>query len=96
MDIQVLVEPVDGKGYRASALSLSAEGATEEEAIAQLNGLLLQRLAAGAKVVTVPMPTLPSWMKHRSKRPLDDPLIQEYLESVAEIRRKADEEENPI
>src|SRR5688500_18109438 len=94
MDIQVLVEPVNENGYRASALSLSAEGKTEEEAINQLKGLLIQRLAAGAKVVTIPMPTLPPWTKHLSTRKLDDPVVQDYLSILAEDRRKADVEED--
>src|SRR5262245_26332746 len=96
MDIQVLVEPVNEKGYRASALTLSAEGATEEEAIANLKQLVMQRIAAGAKVVAMQVPALPPWAKFVGTWNPDDPAIQEYRAIVEEIRRKADEEENPI
>ena len=96
MDLQVLVERVGDDLYRASALSLSAEGATEEDAIARLKGLFVQRMAAGAKVVAIPVPAAPAWARFVGTWEPDDPAIQDFLESVAEIRRKADEEENPI
>ena len=57
MEIAVLVEPVDGSGFRASTgapLALSVEGRTEGEALRQLQGLLQERLARG-KVVLVPV-----------------------------------------
>ena len=96
MDLHVLVERLNESLYRASALTLSAEGATEEEALTGLKGLFVQRMAAGAKVVTMPVPAPPGWMKYVSTLDLDDPVVQDYLASVAEIRRKADEVENPL
>src|SRR5437899_1760374 len=96
MDLQVLVERVNEALYRASALTLSAEAATEEEAIEGLKRVLAQKVAAGAKVVTIPVPAAPAWARFVGTWKPDDPAIQDYLESVAEIRRKADEEENPI
>jgi hypothetical protein len=95
MEIQMLVEPVNGNGYRASALTLSAEAATEEEAIAGLKKLIEDKLVSGAKLLTLTVPVHPS-MRFRSKRKLDDPVVQEYLEIIAENRRKADEVENPL
>jgi DNA-binding transcriptional LysR family regulator len=95
MDIQVFVEPVNGNGYRASALSLSAEAATAEEAVAQLQLLFAQRLTAGAKVVTIPGPLAPQWAKYAGIWKEDDPVIQEYLAILAENRARSNEEENP-
>jgi hypothetical protein len=95
MDIQMLVEPMNGNGYRASALSLSAEAATEEGAIAGLKKLIEDKLGAGAKFLTLTIPIHPS-MRFVSKRKFDDPVVQEYLAIIAENRRKADEEENPL
>ena len=65
MDIQVLIEPVDGSGYRASALSLSAEGKTEEEAINQLKVAIIQRMAAGA-IISHLWVTLLHWATRES------------------------------
>ena len=96
MDLQILVERVSETLYRASALMLSAEGGTEEEAIAGLKRQFMDKLAAGAKVVTIPMTTPHPSLRFVSRRKLDDPLVQEYLAILAENRRKADEEENPI
>jgi DNA-binding transcriptional LysR family regulator len=95
MDIPVFVEPVNGNAYRASALSLSAEAATEEEAVARLQQLLAQRMTAGAKVVTIPVPLPPPWAKYGGMWKEDDPVIQEYLAILAENRARANEEENP-
>jgi hypothetical protein len=99
MDIQVLVEQVNESLYRASALTLSAEGATVEKAVAELEPhlkkLVLDQVVAGARFVTMPVPIHPS-LWHLSKRKLDDPLVQEYLNILAENRRKADAEESLV
>jgi thioesterase domain-containing protein len=94
MDIQVLLEPIDG-GFRASALTLSAEGATEDDALARLKAAVLQRLAAGAKVVSVPMPELPPFARFAGTRKTDDPVYQEWWDIIQENRRKDDLQENP-
>src|ERR1700733_11373773 len=67
MQIAVLVEPVAGNGYRARGaepFGFSADGATREEAVANLRQLCEASLNGGAEVVTVdlgppPHPWLP-------------------------------------
>ena len=46
MDIQVLVQPVNGK-YRVSGLSIEAEGATREEALVAYRDSLTAKLRSG-------------------------------------------------
>src|SRR5207248_2597981 len=53
VQIPVLIEPVAGNGYRARGaelFSLSAEGATREEALAKLREQLEARMKAGGSV----------------------------------------------
>ncbi len=60
MQIPILIEPVSGNGYRARGMepfSLSADGATREEALARLRQLLADRLSSGAEIVALDVPT---------------------------------------
>src|SRR5205823_2705582 len=53
MQIPVLIEPVAGNGFRARGMetaAVSAEGATQEEALENLKKLLHSRLPAGARL----------------------------------------------
>jgi predicted RNase H-like HicB family nuclease len=95
VEIPVLIETVQGNGYRASTggpLSLVAEGATREEALAKLRQAIEARLSGGAQVVPLQLPG--------SKHPLakyagmykDDPFFEEWQEAIAEYRRQKDEE----
>jgi len=54
MQIPILIEPMAGNGYRASGgepLPLSADGDTQEQAMANLKKKLKARLSHGAVVV---------------------------------------------
>ncbi len=64
MEIPVLVEPLNGEGFRASTgapLALSVEAPSEAEALRSLQATLQSRLAQGGRVVplTVAEPTHP-------------------------------------
>jgi len=95
MQIPVLIERISGNGYRAKSgepLALCVEGSTREDALAKFKEQLQTRLSRGAELV--PMPLTPE------QHPLaefvgmfrDDPWIEDWKKSVAEYRRKIDED----
>src|SRR5262249_47591621 len=96
MLIPVLLEPIE-KGFRARTgepLALSAEGATEDEAVRNLKALLAARLNGGAKVVAVDVPGAGNpWMRIAGMFK-DDPLFDAFQEDIAEGRRQEDEAAN--
>src|SRR5438552_3837639 len=56
MNIPVLLEPIENNGYRASSgapLSLTAEGATRDEALTRLREQLASRLQNGTQLIGV-------------------------------------------
>ena len=100
MEIPVLVEPMDNNGYRARSgepLVLEAHGATEDEAVANLKSLLASRMSAGMKVVAVEVPgTVENpWLKGAGIFEEDDPIVQVWIECMAERRRQEDAEPDP-
>lgn len=93
MDIPVLVEPLNGAGYRASTgapLALSVEGKTEGEALQQLQGLLQERLARG-KVVLLPVAAGEHPLARFAGQFRDDPYFEDVIEIMRE-RRRAEED----
>jgi len=92
MEIPVLIEPVAGNGFRATAFSLVVEGPTVEETIQKLRALMAERLAAGAQVVQVPVDVSPPWKQFAGTWEPDDPLIEEWKKAVEEYRRQVDED----
>jgi hypothetical protein len=96
LEITVLIEPVPGSGYRGRSgepFVLTAEGATEEEVIERLCDAAEARLNNGAKVVTLDVPRKPHpWASFAGTLRDDDPLVQEWLEAMAERRRRMDED----
>jgi hypothetical protein len=93
MEIPVLVEPIPG-GYRAKAgepLALAAEGATADEAIRALQAMIAQRLASGARIVSMTVPEEHPWLKFAGTLK-DDPLLEEYKQAIADYRRQIDDD----
>ncbi len=100
MQYQVFVQHHANNGYVAAVLGLPgclAEGKTKEEAIANAKASLQSHLAQG-EVVTVEIeasakpeignPWLDSFGLFK-----DDPTFDDFLEKVADERRKTDEQE---
>jgi predicted RNase H-like HicB family nuclease len=94
VEVSVILEQVENNGYRARCgdpFVASADGSTREEALARLRGVLTEKIAAGIEVVRleVPMP--------RRKGPIwpDDQITRDWLEGIAEARKKADSETYP-
>lgn len=94
MEIPILVEPVSGRGFRASSggpLGVEIEAPTREAAIERLRELINRRIQAGAEVVGLEVDS--------SKHPLapyvgmlkEDPLLNSWKDAMAEYRRTADD-----
>src|SRR5438876_515323 len=95
MEIPVLIEPVAGDGYRAKCgepLALTADGATRDEALANLQRLVEQRVAVGAEVAALSVPgqnAANPWVEFAGMFK-GDPYFEEVVEIMAENRRKMD------
>jgi predicted RNase H-like HicB family nuclease len=100
VNIQVLIEPIAGNGYRASTgepLALCADGATKEEAVGKLRQMIDQRLQQGALLVSVDVPIVDAnnpWLRAIGMYDPNDPIVQEWIEIMAENRRKMDADPN--
>jgi predicted RNase H-like HicB family nuclease len=93
MQIAVLVEPVPGNGYRAKGsepFDFTAEGATRDEALQKLRELIEGRVSAGAEIVTLDVPVVEHPWKPFAGMFRDDPLVEEWKQTMAELRREAD------
>src|SRR5437773_12049674 len=94
MQIPVLVEPIDGRGFRARGaepFALSAEGATREEALSKLNEQLQAKLSQGAAIVPLDVPEQPHPLAEYAGMFKGDPRIAEWKKAMAEHRRQFDE-----
>lgn len=97
MQIPVLIEPIDGHGFRARGgepFALSAEGSTQAEALQNLREQINGQIAAGGRVV--PLEILSDenpWEAFAGMWKEDDPVVQEWLQIMAERRSQADAEE---
>ncbi len=95
MQIPILIEPVAGNGYRARGgepLALTAEGASKDEALANLKVKLQARLRNGAVVVPLELPSQPHPLAEFAGMFKDDPLLKEWKKSMAAYRRKVDKD----
>jgi predicted RNase H-like HicB family nuclease len=95
MQIPILIEPMKGNGYRACGgepLSISAEGSTQEEALANLSEKLHARLRNGAVVVSLELPGQAHPLAEFVGMFKDDPLIEEWKKSMNAYRMKRDKE----
>jgi predicted RNase H-like HicB family nuclease len=95
MDIPVIVERVAGNGYRATGaapFSVSAEGATREEALRKLTEAIEGRLRGGAELVMLHLSAVDNpWLKMEGVFK-DDPMFEEWQQAIAEYRRERDAE----
>jgi hypothetical protein len=102
MAIWVLIERVEGNGYRARSgepLVLTAEGATQDEALQKLRELIHGRIAAGAQVVELDVngdPPEHPLARFAGRWNADDPWIQEYEKHVEDYRRERDEDPDQL
>ena len=94
MNIQVLLEPVENNGYRATSgppLALSAEGATRDEALAKLREQAAARLRTGSQLVSLEVtPPENPWLAIAGTLDPNDPLTQEWKEAMEEYRQQVE------
>jgi predicted RNase H-like HicB family nuclease len=93
MQIPILIEPIAGNGYRARGgepLALTADGASQEEALANLKQKLEAKLCNGAVVVSLELPSQTHPLTEFAGMFKDDPLLKEWKKSMAAYRCKVD------
>jgi hypothetical protein len=95
MQVPVAVEKVPGNGYRARGgepFAFSAEGKTQQEALANFRDKIAEQLAKGVQIIALEVPV--------AEHPLarfagiydpNDPLVKDWLQIIAENRKKEDE-----
>ena len=91
MQVPVLIEQVENNGYRASSgapLTLSADGATEKEALAKLEQQFRARMKAGSQIVALDISGSPHLLAEFAGMFKDDPLFEQVIEIMAENRRR--------
>src|SRR5262249_53314673 len=98
MQMPVLLEPLSGNRYRARVgepFALTAEGATRDETLRHLRELIDLKMHSGAELTSLEIPGENPWLRMCGIYDPDDPMVQEWLEIIAENRRKMDEEPDP-
>jgi hypothetical protein len=96
MQIKVLVEPMNGNGFRASGgepFRISVEGATREEALKKLRDEIQERIKNGAELVTLDVPAEPNPWLQMAGMYKDDPLFDEWQKAIAENRDRAEKDD---
>jgi hypothetical protein len=94
MKIPVLIEKVKEDVYRARSgepLVLTAGGATEDEALRNLEQAIHQRMSCGAKVLPLEIDSKDQPWKPFSGWLHDDPMYDLWQEAMAENRRQIEE-----
>lgn len=93
MQIPILIERIDGNGYRARGgepLPVVVEAPTRDEALAKVTEQLQARLQNGTEWTSVELPEQPHPLAKYIGMFKDDPLIEDWKKSMAEWRRKRD------
>ena len=94
MELSTILEPIAGNGFRATgagglSLGLSAEGATQSEAMANLGKLIEDRITTGAEIVSLNVPR-PHPFALDAGYLRNDPLLDAWKSAMAEARRSLD------
>ena len=93
MQIPVLIESVNGNGYRVTTgLTLTAEGATREEALREMSHALQARLSGGAEIASLEVSAAEHPLTPFAGMFEDNPLYDAWQQCIAEVRREKDEE----
>jgi hypothetical protein len=101
MDVPVIIEPVNGNGYRVIgagglSLGLTAEGATAGEAIERLAEQIRTRVHAGATLAQVSVAAGSAPWKQDAGYLQDEPLYEAWCEAMEEYRGKLDEDSEAL
>ncbi len=95
MEVPVIIEPLNGIGYRVTgagglSVGLTAEGATAAEAIDRLAEQVRTRLHAGAKLAELSVAVGAAPWKEDAGYLHDELLFEPWREAIEEYRRKLD------
>lgn len=99
MQISVLVEPLNGKGFRATGcepFGITAEGATREEALNRLRSQVQARLSGGAEIVALEVTPAEHPLMKFAGMFKDDPLIEEWKQAMADYRDQVEKDDDYI
>jgi hypothetical protein len=89
----VLIEPLAGQGFRAHSgepLPLTVEGSTLDEVLHKLQELVTNRLAAGARLVPLELPSSDNPWLSMAGMYKDDPQFEDWQMAMAEYRRQVE------
>ena len=94
MDVSVMLEQIQGNGYRATALvptPLVAEAPTREEAVDKIRGLIGERLSHAEFIhVEVPANAGPNPWLDIAGTWRDHPDVDKVIENIQAYRREVD------
>ena len=101
MEVPVIIEPLNGNRYRVTgagglSVGLTAEGATEAEAIERLAAQVRTRVNAGAKLKELSVAVNAAPWKQDAGYLRDEPLYDLWREAMEENRRKLDEDPDAL
>jgi hypothetical protein len=96
MEIPIVVEPLQGSGFRASSgvlLGLESEAPTREEAVEKLRDLIDGRLNAGVEIRELEVGGTRHPLAPFAGTLKDDPLLQPLKDAIAEYRQTREDDE---
>jgi|ERR1051325_8512186 predicted RNase H-like HicB family nuclease len=97
MQITVLVERMNGNGFRASGgppFEISTEGATRDEALKKFEEALQTRIKNGAEIVTLQVGEEAHPLMKFAGMYKDNPLFDEWQKAIEEYRDMVDKDED--
>jgi hypothetical protein len=95
MQIPVLVEPILNNGFRAKTgepLPLTAEGATPDEAVANLRAAIDRQLKNGGQLLPLDITPENPWLAMAGMYTANDPLVQEWKAEMAAYRQEIEDD----
>jgi hypothetical protein len=95
MRIPVLIEKVAGDGYRATSgqpVGCAADGATPDQAIDNLRAAIRARLDPETRLVSIEIEASDHPLYRSAGIFKDDPLFDEWQQSIEEYRQSVDEQ----
>lgn len=94
MQVSVLVEPIKGNGYRASAprpFNISSQGSTRDEALDKLRTRIQAILKNGTELVAMDIGPETHPLAEFAGMFKDDPYFKDVLKIMAQNRRQTNE-----
>ena len=97
MQLNVLIEPMNGTGFRASSgepFGIVAEAATREEALKKLQADLQARVNGGAELVTLEVGEDSHPLMKFAGILKDHPLVEEWKKAMADYCDQTEKDDN--